>query len=267
MWVTYSTVLADRSTSTAHLRNSMCGDSAAAWKDDYLLALVVADGVGSTSHGADASRLAVALTQVKLATKGVLFHGARQSDVERLSILYDIVAEVQAAFHDTIANVPDTDQWKTTFAIGILLTPPASGGDSGPAPEALLLAVSLGDSILFCGTDDSCQAPLLPVILPKRLQVGDPLDRPMTLHDSLNQGTAVVVRLRHLESVLLTTDGLEKLVEVTEPSEIRVASESRELVEYVRSQQSHLLDAVLAQGLSVKHAKLDDKGVAVAAWR
>jgi hypothetical protein len=260
MWVTHSATLAKPSHLDQHKRASLSEDYTGHWRVGNTRLLAVADGVGRADRAADASRLAIATA-------------VRHSLIADLSDLDDsplmarrcferLGQAIQKGFLSDIKSVATPDAWQTTLALVAI-----SGRDR-------LAILSFGDSFILTSSDQTdpspvADRPLEIVLCPTRLSANDPTRPPITLHSSFEHAEIKVVAMSRIESVFLSTDGLEMLISPSdETGSERIDTSLRRMIEFVRDENAYRVDALLAgeEGGLPLH-KPDDYGVAIAAWR
>jgi serine/threonine protein phosphatase PrpC len=191
-------------------------DHADAWRanNGTVPILAVADGVGQEVRAADASQRAI--TCARSVTDGLTVPTVLDAGLQE-RFWKGVFKRIQKEFLERVRKEGRPSQWQTTFAMAALV-----------APE-LVVYCSIGDSFLCIRQDDLWRAARsddrgdddgqIPEPDPhlchfvRKTSAGDRSTR--TLQDSLEQhGTVVSVYMPGMQGVLLSTDGLEALLDV-----------------------------------------------------
>lgn len=193
-WLARATTVPGSSPSDPSVRKSWCEDRADVWKVDGGIALAVADGVAQSLKASEAAGLAIAA--LRFATSTATFSNA--TDMGGVDVIRDMFLEAHQAFITCTQQRVDTEEWKTTLSVVIVV-------NAGP-----VLVASIGDSILLLEfEDDRGQRRMEPVLYPTRR------DGTTATFDDSRELKAFAVDSRGLNGVVLSTDGLERFVQVS----------------------------------------------------
>jgi hypothetical protein len=229
-------------------------DVASTWPIGDGVMLAVADGLGSSTRGAEAAALAVAL-----ATAGTI---SMTFDVDHdlaraRAHLHRAFLDVRAEFLRQVERKPDPHQWKTTLALAAVGSTTVAVAYVGDPILALEAAGLPGDP------DGGGRLHL--AVHPLRTSAVDAATG--TLHDPEGHVATRVVPLPGVTGVLLSTDGLERFI-VPRPGPVRTARYTDDIltraVQFTREQNATDLHYLL-NAPAVLERKGDDIGVAIAA--
>lgn len=256
MWTSHSTTLAGPS-GIGGMRKPVPDDQVGVWRAGGYPAgriLCVADGLGSATKASEAASLALGLarqytTMANFSTAG----GEPRNDGFLLRNFMEVTGRVQTEF---LSQTNASTEYGTTLAIVLVVD------------RSTLLVRSWGDSLLIVGDSNGETPSMKRLLSPERAET---LSGTSTLNSQDPDGSLTFIyRGKPFDSVFLSTDGLEFMVhQPLGPGEdFAVTDAARRIVEYVRDQRPHLVDALLAgEDASWQARKSDDCGISVVAWK
>jgi len=248
MWLAHSFMLPGESKVSGSLRKLETEDTASAWRTNGIIFLAVADGVGSRTRAASASKLAICLAEQHTLTQTQLLN---DSAVEgRLAQFREICFNIQRDYCARIHGLTDSSEWKTTFTLVAIKS------------RTEVLFFSMGDSFIAIG-HEGCSKFHLAYSQPT---VSSDDNATLTLSHDFSNAKSTTVFIPSINAVFLSTDGLNTqldFIETTNRFEVKGKAISQATDELRKENYGGIVNFF---DHSCEIGRGDDLGVAMAAW-